>query len=280
VSVLRACRLHGISRQGFYKRSVAHKLNAALEARLLDEVKELRREQPFMGGRKLFRETSANSHMGRDAFFGLLRRHRLLIKRKARFAITTTAGLIHYPNLYREAALTGAAQVLVSDITYIKTDDGFAYAALVTDAFSRKILGYDLSTSLEAEGALRALRMALGEIDDARGVIHHSDRGCQYSSSAYVAQLEAAGMRISMTERHHCAENALAERVNGILKHEFMLHATFRSARQAKRALASAIYIYNHKRPHLSLGYAKPAQVHAASMTGTINPKLSTFSRT
>lgn len=280
MSVLTACRLHGLSRQGYYKRSRAHKLDAALEQRLIDEVKEQRRLQPFMGGRKLYHETSAHHHMGRDAFFGLLRRHKLLIKRKARFVLTTTAGLVYYPNLYRDARLTAPGQALVSDITYIKTQEGFAYAALVTDAFSRKILGFDLSTSLDAEGASRALRMALNELRDARGVIHHSDRGCQYSSAAYVAQLRAAGMQVSMTERHHCAENALAERVNGILKHEFMLSATFASVRDAKRALTSAIYIYNHKRPHLSLNYAKPAHVHAALMTATINPNLSTFFRT
>lgn len=272
--------MHGITRQGFYKRSTAHQPDIALEDRLIAEVKRERRTQPFMGTRKLYRETSAHCHMGRDAFFALLRRHKLLIKRKARLVVTTTPGLVRYPNLYRDAVLTAPGQALVSDITYIRTEEGFAYAALVTDASSRKILGYDLSTSLDAEGSLRALRMALTELRDPRGVIHHSDRGCQYSSSSYVAQLQAVGMRISMTERHHCAENALAERVNGILKHEFMLRVKFRSLREARRALVSAIYIYNHKRPHLSLNYAKPAQVHAASMTETTNPKLSTFSRT
>ena len=170
MSVSKVCRMFGVSRQAYYKKSVKHGHDPEVETLLLEEIKDLRLDQPMIGGRKLFRETSARIYMVRDAFFSFLQRHGLLVKRSRTTVITTTAGSARYPNLFAEADLTGPGQAVVCDITYIRTAKGFCYAALVTDAFSRMIVGYDLSVSLSAEGALRALRMALSKLRDSRSI--------------------------------------------------------------------------------------------------------------
>jgi transposase InsO family protein len=159
--------------------------------------------------------------------------------------------------------LTASHQALVSDITYIRTDIGFVYLALVMDAYSRKIVGYDCSDSLEAEGCLRALDQALKQLPAGRQVVHHSDRGSQYCCYAYVDKLKAAGVQVSMTEKNHCYENAQAERLNGILKYEYGLKETFKDKNQAYAAVVQAIDLYNTRRPHQALNYAIPAEVHS-----------------
>ncbi|MBN1268405.1 MAG: IS3 family transposase [Kiritimatiellae bacterium] len=153
-------------------------------------------------------------------------------------------------------------QVWVSDLTYLRTEEGFMYAAVIMDLFSRKIVGYHVADNLEAEGCIRALEVAFGELPDNRFPIHHSDRGCQYCCHAYVERLRARGLSISMTEQHHCYENAHAERVVGILKQEYEMDATFRTKGQALEAFKQAIEMYNQRRPHLSLDYQVPAEVH------------------
>ena len=152
-------------------------------------------------------------------------------------------------------------QVWVSDITYIRTINGFCYLALVTDMFSRKIVGYDISDSLELAGCLRALKLALRTARPAAGLVHHSDRGIQYCSNLYVNELKKRNIRISMTEENHCYENAIADRVNGTLKDEFYLDQTFFSKKAASLATDNAISIYNNKRLHVSLGYKTPNMV-------------------
>ena len=186
--------------------------------------------QPKLGGRKLLHLIgaeleSAGVSIGRDRFFALLSAHDLLIERKVNHCRTTNSwhGFRVYPNLLKDLSLTGVHQALVSDITYIRTDAGFVYLALVMDAWSRAIVGFDCSDNLEAEGALRALSMALGQLPDGCRAIHHSDRGSQYCCTAYVEALKGSGMLISMTEDNHCYENAQAERLNGILKQEYGL---------------------------------------------------------
>lgn len=157
--------------------------------------------------------------------------------------------------------VTAPNQVWVSDITYIRTINGFCYLALITDMYSRKIVGYDLSDSLELAGCLRALQKALASTRRPAGLVHHSDRGIQYCSNQYVDKLKKHGIKISMTEENHCYENAIAERVNGILKDEFYLDQTFFSTRNAEQAAKNAIDIYNNKRLHVSLGYKTPNMV-------------------
>lgn len=222
---------------------------------------------PQLGGRKIFHELRWIIPFGRDRFFDWLRRHGLLAMIKRRFPATTYSkhALKKFRNLIREFEVTAPGQVVVSDITYIALEEGkFAYASLVTDAFSRKIIGYHVSTDLSVWGPLKALRMALREVPNPRGLIHHSDRGVQYCSKPYIDELERHGVAVSMTERQHCAENAMAERVNGILKHEFGLKNRFRTIAAARKALHQAVWIYNNLRPHLALNYEKPANVHAA----------------
>ena len=153
-------------------------------------------------------------------------------------------------------------QVWASDITYIRTVKGFCYLALITDMYSRKIVGYDLSDSLELKGCVNALKKALYHNKTTPGLTHHSDRGIQYCSNVYTNELKRKNIAISMTEENHCYENALAERVNGILKDEFYLDQTFTSVDHAKKATKNAINLYNTKRLHLSLDFKTPNYVH------------------
>lgn len=170
-----------------------------------------------------------------------------------------------YGNLLKDLGLTGPHQALVSDITYIRTDEGFLYLCLVMDAYSRAIVGYDCSDTLEQEGALRALDQALGQLPAVHETIHHSDRGSQYCCREYVSRLEAAGVSISMTEDNHCYENGQAERLNGIVKQEYGLGGSFANKSDARRAVAEAVKLYNYRRPHQALGYAVPMEVHRAA---------------
>ena len=176
-----------------------------------------------------------------------------------------------YTNLIKGVELTGPNQVFVSDITYLRIPGGFVYLSLITDAWSRKIVGWDVSSSLCVQGTLRALNMALSNVPNPEGLIHHSDRGIQYCCSDYVDLLKQNNILISMKEDNHCYENAIAERVNGILKDEFYLNITLPSLKIAKELVKDSIYIYNNKRRHMSLKYNIPADVHDASLKKTVN---------
>jgi transposase InsO family protein len=201
--------------------------------------------------------------VGRDSLFDILREHHMLIRRKKAYCKTTNSyhHFHKYKNLIKDMEITGPNQVWASDITYIRTVKGFCYLALITDMYSRKIVGYDISDSLELAGCLRALKSALRHARPKAGLIHHSDRGIQYCSHQYVDELKKRKIKISMTEENHCYENALAERVNGILKDEFYLDQCFFSTHHASKATKNAINIYNSKRLHLSLGYKTPNMV-------------------
>jgi transposase InsO family protein len=160
--------------------------------------------------------------------------------------------------------LTSPGQAVVSDITYIRTCEGFMYLALMMDAYSRVVVGYDCSDSLESQGAVGALKMAISGGRLQAGCVHHSDRGSQYCCKDYVGRLRSGGFKISMTEDNHCYENASAERLNGILKQEYGLGNGFVSKSQARRSVAEAVRLYNWRRPHQSLNYRVPMAVHAA----------------
>jgi len=201
--------------------------------------------------------------LGRDKLFDILREMDMLVKRKRSYVKTTNSyhKFHKYNNLIKDLIINRPNQVWVSDITYIRLTQGHCYLALITDAYSRKMIGYDISNSLELAGCLRALKMALWHVRLGQGLIHHSDRGLQYCSNQYVEQLQKHNIQISMTEENHCYENAMAERANGILKDEFYLDQNFLTVELAKKTCDNAIRIYNTKRLHLSLGYKTPNEV-------------------
>ena len=272
LSVTSLCRAVGMTRQNYYKGRTRRKRQEVAESLILDLVGRERALQPKLGGRKLQHLIgpeleSAGMPIGRDRFFELLSAHDLLVERTTRHCRTTDSwhGFGVYPNLRKDCVLTGPHQALVSDITYISTHEGFVYLALIMDARSRAIVGFDCSDSLESEGALRALGQAIGQLPQGCQAIHHSDRGIQYCCKAYVAKLKAAGLRISMTEQNHCYENSQAERLNGILKQEYGLGDTLVSKQVAYQAVAEAVALYNHRRPHQALGYEFPMTVHTAA---------------
>ena len=235
-------------------------------------VNDKRYLQPRIGGKKLYHLLKSDLHqidagLGRDKFFEILRNKKLLVKRRKKYAYTTNS--FHrfrtYKNAFKNKFLTAPHQALVSDITYLRTSKGFVYLSLITDGYSRKITGWSLSGSLSIEGSLEALKMAIKQLPDQEGVMHHSDRGIQYCSHAYVGLLNKHKITISMTEENHCYENAMAERVNGILKQDFLLDTVFTSEAMARKAVKEAIATYNTLRPHWSLKLYTPEQVHQAA---------------
>lgn len=225
-----------------------------------------------MGTRKLLHElrciwAAAGVKIGRDRLFDVLRRKKLLVEPKRKWVQTTDSrhSLPLYRNLLPEREPTAPNHVFVSDITYLRTDEGWLYLSLITDLYSRKIVGWNLADNLNASESIKALIMAMKQIPDNRWPIHHSDRGCQYCCHEYTKILRENDLSISMTEINHCAENSNAERVNGILKNEYNLDLEFRNKSQAHRAVEEAIYLYNEERPHNSLGKRKPSAVHQSA---------------
>jgi putative transposase len=224
---------------------------------------------PREGGRKLHKylQPQLVEHgiqLGRDRLFKLLRDHQMLVEPRRKYKVTTQSKhhFYVYSNLTTAYVPDRPNQLWVSDITYLRTHHGFCYLALITDAYSRKIVGYDISDSLELVGTLRALKLALRGLPLKHRLIHHSDRGFQYCSNAYTDLLKKNNILISMSAKGNCYENAKAERVNGILKNEFYLDYCFYDINQARKACLQAIKIYNEERFHLALDYKTPNHVH------------------
>lgn len=267
LTTITAC--FGLKRDAYYKYKRREDIRSELEQKVVGIVKQRRRSLPREGVRKLCRSLKADFEnadlkIGRDTLFNILRKHHMLTLRK-KYSSRTTNSLhrfYKYKNIIKDVQVTRPNQVWVSDITYIRTIKGFCYLALITDMYSRKIIGYDISNSLELKGCERALNKALYQAKDTAGLVHHSDRGIQYCSNVYTQILKRNNIDISMTEENHCYENALAERVNGILKDEFYLDQTFDSLAHAKRATKNAIDLYNEIRLHLSLNYNTPNAVY------------------
>jgi transposase InsO family protein len=268
-SIQTLCSLLGYSRQAFYK-FVKHAEKEALQHDLiLQEVLSICKTQKRLGTRKLLfkMEGFMKEHrieMGRDAMFDLLATHKLLVrKRKRRVPVTTFSDhwMRKYPNLIVDFIPTAPNQLWVSDITYITLKDDFAYLSLITDAYSRKIVGFYLSETLSADGCIKALQMALKNNPQLGRLIHHSDRGSQYCCSDYVGLLDKHFIKISMTQSGDPLENAIAERVNGILKDE-LLEKIYLNYEQAREAIATAISIYNYQRPHSSIDMLTPIEAH------------------
>lgn len=273
VSVGHLCRLFGVSRQAFYQRQRDVQRVRGHALLVLDLVLAFRREIPGLGTRKLYlllQEPLAASgiKMGRDKLHQLLQTHDLILRQKRSTPKTTNSvhSLRKYPNLLADIELAAPQQAWVCDITYLCIGLGFGYLSLLTDAYSKLIVGYCLHPLLTVEGALKALEMALqNEQPRSAFLIHHSDRGSQYCSFAYIQRLRQAGVAISMTQHGDPYENAVAERVNGILKTDFRLNRVFTTFDEAARAVEQSIHNYNHLRPHMSCGYLTPAAAHVST---------------
>jgi putative transposase len=233
---------------------------------VIEKAKKIRIDQPRIGARKLQKEIySEQTPIGRDSLFKLLKNKDMLVSKKKKYCRTTYSNHPYAVALNRVKTLeiVRPNQVWVSDITYISLGGNHAYLFLTTDLFSRKIVGYHLSKDLSHHSALIALDMALSNIKKSEGIIHHSDRGCQYCCHEFIAFLNSYQMIPSMTAESHCYENAHAERVNGILKSEFNLDARFDSFASAQQAVEKSISIYNNKRFHWSLKLRTPADVYS-----------------
>lgn len=261
--------LLGYSKQAYYKKIKIKEKQDIQESLVLDLVKQKRKLWKKGSGRNLHAalKTEFNRHdvkMGRDKFFDLLRNNGLLIKKKHR-RTRTTFSYHHFhkhPNLIRELEVTRVNQIIVTDITYLYLSgtNSFAYLFLVTDLFSRKVLGYNVSNNLSAKSGVKALRMALKNMSDTKDTIHHSDRGVQYCSHKYTKILKDNNIKISMTENSDPLENAVAERINKTLKEEFTTdkQISFSNYREARIIMSQIIKFYNDERPHRTLEMYTP----------------------
>ena len=263
-----------MTRQNYYARRRQRQRRQVDGELVAGLVKRERRLQPRLGTRKLHhllkRELKqAGVRIGRDRMFEELRQRDLLVEPLAAAYPHTTQSWHNLPvlsNLIKDKRVQGPDEVWVSDLSYLRTREGYLYLALVTDQYSRKIVGWNVGDTLEAVGCLQALDKALAQLPRHRKPIHHSDQGSQYCCHEYVNRLQERGLGISMTETNHCAENALAERMNGILKQEYGLGGEFASKADARRAAAQSIQLYNTKRPHTALGYRVPQEVHESAL--------------
>jgi putative transposase len=266
-SKTKICRFYGVSRQAFYKKSKVVSQRLLKEEIVIEAVGECRSQQPRVGGRKLqLMLLERGFAIARDELFDLLRKRELLVRPRKNYKKTTNSyhRFRKYSNLIKDRQVNAPNQVFVSDITYLDTLDGFCYLALITDLYSRKIVGWDLSQSLGMESCLRALKSGLSKVPNPEKLTHHSDRGFQYCSYAYTGVLIKKNVQISMTEENHVYENAVAERLNGILKSEFLLGEKLKSFEHALKLTNHAIETYNEKRLHTSLNYQTPSACYAA----------------
>jgi transposase InsO family protein len=275
ISLTRLCRLLGITRQAYYQHfwevsdiTIEHQL-------ILDRVIEIRQIHPAIGGRKLFYllQPFLLEHqikVGRDALFDLLAANRLLVRKRKRRISTTQSHhwLKKYPNLIKDWHPLKPNQLWVSDITYIPLTNGFLYLSLVTDAYSHKIMGYTVADNLEAINTTKALQLALENLSETPDcLIHHSDRGIQYCSLDYVNILKQNNIKISMTENGDPLENPVAERINGILKEEYLRHYPLTNLNQVVELVADIVNRYNRLRPHQSINMITPEVVHEKQLS-------------
>jgi transposase InsO family protein len=270
VDIKASCSLLKYARSSYYKALKTAQKRISLRVITLEGIRAIRQEMPRLGGRKLhflLRKTlleSGHQCLGRDRLFALLRENGLLVKRRRKYAVTTDSrhAFRTYQNRIKGRLVTRPNEVWVSDITYVRTKTGFSYVSLITDLYSRKIVGYHASNTLELHGCVKALKHAL---KNGKPKIHHSDRGSQYCSHVYTGMLKKNNIDISMAEAGNCYENATAERINGILKQEFGLNAIFRNLKQVQKALKQAVRTYNTKRPHWGINLMVPDLIYLAA---------------
>jgi transposase InsO family protein len=252
------------------------------KAQVVKLVGKVRKKHKHQGCKKVYKKIkpklpALDITCSRDKFFDMMREEGMLVKYRKRYVKTTDSKHMFYKhsNLVRGLEITRSEQVFVSDITYINTREGFMYLYLITDAYSKQIMGWELADNLKTVNAIKALKMALkNRRYPQRDLIHHSDRGFQYCNPRYTEILEKEGIRISMTTKYDPYENAVAERVNGILKTEYEIGDGFVGYKDAKREIKYAIWLYNTDRPHLSCNMLVPREAHILE-----NYKLKTWSR-
>ena len=272
LGLTKVCRLFGKTRQAYYDQSWRNSDDQLHEAFIIDKVKTIRQHIQGIGGLQLHGMLKEelrlhNIHIGRDRFYDLLRKHNLLIKIRKRYAVTTNSNHPYYkwPDLTGNVITTAIEQLWVSDITYLRTENGFVYLSLITDAYSRKIIGYHVSQYLKAKGCIIALDKAISQLStdkQKRKLIHHSDRGIQYCCESYISILQSNNIHISMTQTGSPYDNAIAERVNGILKQQVGLNQVFKNYSVAVKAVCKAIDAYNCLRPHMSVSNLTPEKAH------------------
>lgn len=284
LSVRELCELFGKTRLAYYDRQKRINRKETVHIAVLELVEQIRDDMPRLGSKKLYfllQPTLEREQikMGRDAFHDMLRNYGMMVKKKRFYPRTTWSEhwLRKYPNLIKGIKADRPNQLWVSDITYIRLENDFSYLSLITDAYSHKIIGYYLSSSLGSQGALNALKAALETLSEPEqmSLIHHSDRGVQYCSYDYTNLLAAYNIQISMTEDGDPRENAIAERINGILKVEMQMGKTFKTRKEASETLEKQVWLYNTKRPHLSCNYLTPDQAHNG--TGELQRKWKNY---
>ena len=275
ISLVRLCRLLGITRQAYYQYFWQQEAAGIEETLVLQEVINIRKDHRAMGGRKLYEKLypfllDHQIKMGRDALFDLLAANGLLVKKRRRRHLTTWSRhrFNQWPNIIRGLEVIRPNQLWVSDITYWKVNEKHLYISLITDAYSHKVVGYHLADTLETMETIKALDMALKGLPDdlPEPLIHHSDRGIQYCSESYVKLLQDKAIGISMTENGDPLENAVAERMNGILKEEYLKYDIPQNKEQARLCLDRTIRLYNEHRPHFSIGLLTPELVHSKNL--------------
>ena len=276
IGLAKLCSWFGVSRQAYYQYNWEVITTTVEDELILHQVRQIRHRHRRMGTRKLYELLQPfllenQLKIGRDALFDLLSANHLLVRKRNR-RIKTTNSYHHfrkYPNLVEGMVPTAINQLWVSDITYWKLRSDQLYISFITDAYSRKIIGYHAGETLETSESIAALHMALSALGAERQCrpIHHSDRGIQYCSQAYVEVLKNNEFMISMTERGDPRENAIAERINGIIKDEYIDNYEVESIEQAKELLAKSISLYNQERPHMSIGNFTPEEVHQSKQT-------------
>jgi len=270
------CGLFGKTRQAYYKKKKVLVTRSQIKAVLLEAISYYRAQDPGMGGLKLYWELSGlYGHQvtgGRDAFYNFLRAEKLMLPvRKHRYTTQSNHLYMKYPNLIKDLIAGYPNHIWVSDITYIWIEGGVCYLHLLTDVYSHAVLGWELAPGLHAEYTAKALSRAIEKACGGNlcGTIHHSDRGSQYACDLYVSLLKEHHIRISMTECYKPTDNAVAERMNGILKTEWIYGTSlFKSEQQAKEKIAQMIQFYNCQRPHMSIGMKKPMDVYEGEAPG------------
>lgn len=285
IGLAKLCAWFGITRQSYYQNSWKAIDTSIEEELVIQQIHQIRKNHGRMGTRKLYEKLSSfmQDHgikIGRDALFSLVSANHLQVRRRKRKIQTTQSfhWLRKYPNLIRDFTPSAPNQLWVSDITYWKiSQNKHLYISLITDAFSHKIVGYHVAETLESIESIKALKMALSALEGAEShfpLTHHSDRGIQYCSKDYVKLLQDYKIQISMTENGDPLENAIAERINGIIKEEYLYDYQVDNIVEAQKLLNKAVELYNTDRPHMSIGNLTPNQVHQQSLNPIKTEKL------